>query len=204
MVGGIMTVYPRSSCATGRTLLHRRRAGHRPDRAGPRPDQPLVPRPCRAARLDPRRLCGLLQGVHPPGLPGGPLRAGARAAGVPVPPVDVQRPQRRRAAVRPGTPPAAAAAALHDDDGYLVALAGLRPAGRARLLGADHERHCGQADQAQRPSRPGPLRPASARRSTSSTTASAWPRAAGSSSTRSSPTTGRSCSARSRSTPSSS
>ena len=77
-------------------LHHRPGAGGRPDRA----DQgvgPALHDRAGTRELDPRRLRRLLQALHPPRLPRGPLRAGARAAGLPLPPVDVQRAQRRRA-----------------------------------------------------------------------------------------------------------
>ena len=111
MVGGHHDRLPAAHGQPADRVHHRERAGHRPDRAhpgvGPGPhDQ------ARAGDLGPRRLRRLLQGVHPPRLPGRPLRAGARAAGLPLPPVDVQRAQRRGAPVRAGAPAAAAAAAL--------------------------------------------------------------------------------------------
>ena len=112
VVGGIMTVYPRSQLRYEDGQPYFTDSGQAIDQTVliRVSDEPFTTG-ARARGLDPRRLCGLLQGVHPPGLPRGPLRAGARAARVPVPPVDVQRAQRRRAPVRSGAAPTAADAA---------------------------------------------------------------------------------------------
>ena len=110
VVGGIMTVYPRATVNTrtgeitengqaiDQTVLIRVS------------DQPFTTVPGRE-NWTPDGYVAYSKGLHPPGLPGRTLRAGARAAGVPVPPVDVQRAQRCRPAVRAGSPPAAAAPA---------------------------------------------------------------------------------------------
>ncbi len=106
VVGGIMTVYPQDTVnpqtgfitdqgqAVDQTVLIRVS------------DQPFTHR-AGTRGLDSRRLRRLLQAVHAPRLPRRPLRAGARVAGLPLPPVDVQRAQRRGAPVRAGTPAAA-------------------------------------------------------------------------------------------------
>ncbi len=109
VVGGIMTVYPRDTVLVN---------------AGPQPqitdegqavdqtvvirlsDEDFVTQPGRetwapAGYIAYSKVCTHL------GCPGRSLRAGARAAGVPVPPVDVQRAQRGRAPVRARTPAAA-------------------------------------------------------------------------------------------------
>ena len=100
VVGGIMTVYPEGQAE------HQLRPGRRPDGAHPGPG--LQPGHRRGpGDLGPRGLRGLLQAVHPPRLPGRPLRAAARAVGLPVPPVHVQRAQRGGSPVRPRSPPAA-------------------------------------------------------------------------------------------------
>ena len=153
-------------------LHHRRGPGGRPDRADPGVGRAVHHR-ARPRDLDARRLRGLLQGLHPPGLPGRPLRAGARAAGLPVPPVDVQRAQRRRAPVRSGPPPAAPAAPRLQRRRLPASPGRLRPAGRARLLGAElRERHRTADDQAQRARRPWAPTGTWARSSASSTTGS--------------------------------
>ncbi len=63
------------------------RPGH-PDPPGRGPATPDLPGPHRLGR---GRLRGVLQAVHPPGLPGRALPAADPAAGLPLPPVDVQR-----------------------------------------------------------------------------------------------------------------
>ena len=122
--------------------------------------------PRRAGRdWAPDGLRGLLQAVHPPRLPGRPLRAGAascwsaRATSRCSTSGDGAVP-----AVRPGAPPAAPAAPLHRPARLPPGPGRLRPAGRARASGsapsrtARHDR--GQApDQARGQGRPGPLRP---------------------------------------------
>ena len=122
VVGGIMTVYPQNTVnpqtgyitdsgqAVDQTVLIRLS------------DQPFTTMPGRED-WTPDGLRRLLQAVHPPRLPGRPLRAGARAAGVPVPPVDVQRPRRRGARVRTGTAAAAPDAPRLQRPGYLIAMA---------------------------------------------------------------------------------
>ena len=118
--------------------------------------------------------------------------------------------ERRGPAVRAGPAPVAPAAARTYDSERLPAGPGaatISPSGPATGSGRRREpRRHRPPTASDRLGEPGPAAPtaASARSSTSSTTASASPRAAGPSSTRSSPTTGRSCWARSRCTPSSS
>ena len=143
------------------------------------------------------------------GCPVGLYEQRARAAGLPVPPVDVQRAERGHAPVRPGPPAAAPAPALRSTrSGYLRAQAGYdQPVGPGfweRTSVTRHAMPTASPAPSGRPRRPSAPTAGSARPSTSSTTAWAWPRAAGSSWTRSSPTTGPSCWARSPCTRSSS
>ena len=88
----------------------------------------------RARDVEPRGLRRLLARLHPRRLLRGPVRRRGPAAAVPVPPVDVRRPQRRRAHQRPGEPPAAAAAAGHRRRGRAVRAERLHRAHRPRLL----------------------------------------------------------------------
>ena len=106
VVGGIMTVYPKDTVSprTGfitdegqsvdQTVLIRVS------------DQPFTTEPGRE-NWTPDGYVAYSKVCTHLGLPGRPLRAAARAAGLPVPPVDVQRAQRRGAPVRTGAPPAA-------------------------------------------------------------------------------------------------
>ena len=83
--GGILTVYPAglqhtdNGQAIDQTVLIRVQSTNLVTQKG-------------RERLGADRVRGVLEDVHPPRLPGRPLRAGARAARLPVPPVDVQRP----------------------------------------------------------------------------------------------------------------
>jgi quinol---cytochrome c reductase iron-sulfur subunit len=88
VTGGIMTVYPRDTVNVN--------AGPQPQISdeGQAVDQTVLIR---------------IEGLHAPRVSGGPLRAGARVVGVPVPPVDVQRAQRCGARVRTGAPAVAPA-----------------------------------------------------------------------------------------------
>ena len=105
-VGSIVTVFPEG------TREHRPRPGRRPDGADSR-SPTRTSRPMKGRETwGPQGLRRVLQGLHAPGLSGRALRAAAAAARLPVPPVDVQRHQRRGAAVRTGAPPLAPAAAL--------------------------------------------------------------------------------------------
>ena len=61
-------------------------------------------------RLGRRRVRRLLEDVHPPRLPGRSLPGADPAAGLPLPPVDLQRAGRGGPRVRPRAPPAPAAA----------------------------------------------------------------------------------------------
>ena len=151
----------------------------------------------------PAGLRRLLQALHPPGLPGRALRAAAAAAGLPVPPVDVRRHQRRasRTSVRRRAR-CPSCRSTSTRAGYLRAQSDYdQPVGPGFW-----ERSVSDVVSTKRAQARGAAGPTarSARSSTSSTTAWASPRAAAPSSTRSSPTTGRSCSARSRCTRSSS
>ena len=143
------------------------------------------------------RLRRVLQGLHAPRLPGRTLRARVAVARVSVSPVDVQRDQRRRPAVRSGAATIAAAAALRRRRGLPAEPKRLPRSGRSGILGAlvsdviNTKRAKKQA-----------LGPYGRSASLSMNSTTAWAsRAAGARSwTRSSPTTGRSCSVRSRST----
>ena len=53
-------------------------------------DYPLAPNTSGADRLGGARVCGLLQAVHPPRVPGRALPGADPAAGLPLPPVDLQ------------------------------------------------------------------------------------------------------------------
>ena len=91
-VGGVLTVFPRGYTGSSPDQVILIRLG---------PQGPFDP-PCHLDppgphRLDRPGLRGLLEDVHPPGLPGGPLPGADPAAGVPVPSVHLQR-QRRSGA----------------------------------------------------------------------------------------------------------
>ena len=87
--------------------------GHRPDGAHPGPDHPSSTTMPGRESWTPDGYVAYSKVCTHLGCPVGPLRAGARAPGLPLPPVDVQRAQRRRAPVRAGPPAAAPAAPRH-------------------------------------------------------------------------------------------
>src|ERR1019366_4231597 len=136
----------------GRTDGHRRRSRRRwgADRLPPglrrvlgrpgHPDPPVEGAPAAgppgAHRLGRGRLRGLLQDVHPPGLPGRAVPGTDPAAGLPLPPVDLQRALRCDSRVRAGTPPAAPVAHHLGRGGVSSGRRDLRPGGRPRILGA--------------------------------------------------------------------
>ena len=174
--------------------------GHRGDRAparragqgrGPaRPPQPGGPGrgvPARGVRRDRR----LLQDLHAHGLPGGALRAADAPPAVPVPPVDVRPDAELQGHLRPGeaAPAPTADHAWTTRDTWWPRAASTKPS--ARASGSADEYHDQRQGRRARPA-------------TSSTSASARPGSSRRAPARSSRTTGRSCSARSRSTASSS
>ncbi len=116
------------------------RPGH-PHPAGPaRPLRPPLPAaPAGTHRLGGAGVRRLLQDVHPPRLPGRPLPGADPAAGLPLPPVDLQRQRRGRARIRP-RPPAAATIAAEGGHGRLPPVPGrLRPGRRARASGSGRD-----------------------------------------------------------------
>ena len=188
----------------------RRRRHHR---ASPRATSaPPTPRRCSstsgpgtnepragAGGLGRRRPRRLLEAVHARRLPGRPLPGAGRPAALPVPPVDVRRARRLPPDVRPGDPLAAAAADRRRRRGLPRGPGRLQRPGRSRLLGSGP-----LSDLTARPPSAGAAAARCPAWPAGSTTASARPRSCAARSTRSSPTTGRSCSARSPSTASSS
>ena len=149
-----------------------------------------------------RRLRRLLEDLHAPGLPDVALRVADQPHPLPVPPVAVHRDRVRQAGVRARGSPAPPTSHYRERRGLSSSRPATSRARSARPSGSLGPSMSSHHHPDQRAARAWPRR--RARRSTSWTSATTRPRGCGSSSTRSSRRTGRSCSARSRSTASSS
>ena len=152
--------------------------------------------------LELQRHRRVLEDLHPRRLPGRAVRAADAPPAVPLPPVAVRHHGGGRGHLRPGQASAAAAADHRRQRGLPGRAERLPRTRRPELLGAPLSTTTVTAHADSRRSRSAD--DSSARRRTTSTSAPASPASSRSSAARSSRTTGRSCSARSRCTASSS